>query len=369
MPMLRRTSDPVRAVLLAGALVAAWLLFRQLATLIGLLVLMMVIAIPVEAATTRLAARGVPRPVGAALTLLAGVAILAGLLALVIPPFVTQLQDFVDAVPGIVRDLQDRLRDAAGGSNADAGHRLREGLQGFIDDPVALLGPIASIGLGVAGVVGTFIVILITAYYVSSRPEPLVSGVLSLFPARRQPAVRDTLAEIRAAWIGWLQGVAVDMAVTGVLLYIGLELVGLDYAIVFAVFAALMVVVPYLGSLASAIPPVAFALADSPGRALVVLGVYLAVQQVESNLIVPLVMARTVRLHPAAIVIGVVIVGRVLGFAGLFVAVPIIAAVLILVRRLWIEPLHRVDEPGSTTHRSVTPRGGVGEIEQTLLPR
>jgi len=364
--MLRRTSDPVRAVLLAGALVAGWLLFRQLATLIGLLVLTLVIAIPVEAATTRLNARGVPRAVGAALTLLAGLALLAGLLALIIPPFVSELQDFVNAVPAILRDLQDRLHDASG---AETGHRLREGLQGYIDDPLALLGPIASIGLGVAGVAGTLIVILITAYYVSSRPEPLVSGVLSLFPARRQAAVRDTLDEIRAAWIGWLQGVAVDMAVTGVLLYIGLELVGLDYAIVFAVFAALLVVVPYLGSLASAVPPVAFALADSPGRALVVLGVYIAVQQVESNLIVPLVMARAVRIHPAAIVIGVVIVGRVLGFAGLFVAVPIIAAILILVRRLWTEPLQRVDEPGSTSHRSVTPRRGVGELEHTLLPR
>jgi len=221
MPVLRRSSDPVRAVLLAGALVAAWLLFRELATLLVLVVITLVIAIPLDACASRLEPRGVPRPAGAAIALIAGLAVLGGVLALVIPPFVDQLQRFVDAVPGILSDLHQRLHHLTGGGPRDAGVRVRDILQGYLDKPLRLLGPIASIGLGVAGVVGTFILVLMTAYYVASRPEPLVDGLLSLFPERRRPEVCETLAELRSAWIGWLQGVGVDMAVSGVLLYVG----------------------------------------------------------------------------------------------------------------------------------------------------
>ena len=72
-------------------------------------------------------------------------------------------------------------------------------------------------------------------------------------------------------------------------------------------------------------PPTLFALTDSPGKALVVLGAYVLVQQIESNVTIPVVMAQRVRLHPAVIAIGVVVVGQLFGFVGLFVAVPILS--------------------------------------------
>ena len=82
-----------------------------------------------------------------------------------------------------------------------------------------------------------------------------------------------------------------------------------------------------------------FALAESPGTALAALIVYIVVQQVESNVIIPLVMAQRVKLHPALIAIGVVLVGQLFGFVGLFVAVPIISAIVILIDELWVKPL------------------------------
>ena len=100
-------------------------------------------------------------------------------------------------------------------------------------------------------------------------------------------------------------------------------------------------VVPYFGAILGAIPPVLFALTDSPGKALAVLIVYVLVQQVESNLIIPLVMSRTVRLHPAVIAIGVVVVGRLFGVVGLFVAVPVISAIVILTEEYWVKRWRR----------------------------
>ncbi len=205
------------------------------------------------------------------------------------------------------------------------------------------MGPAAQVGLGVVGLLGTLVVILLTAFYIALKPRPLVKGLLSLFPQRRRADVERVLYEIRMAWMGWLRGVGIDMLVTGVLLYIGLMLVGLDFALVFAVLGALFVLIPYFGAVAGA-SPVLFALADSPGKAAIVFGLYILVQQVEGNVIIPLVMSRQVSLHPAVIIIGVVVVGRIIGFLGLLVAVPLISAAMILVRAIYVEPLARDDD-------------------------
>ena len=138
------------------------------------------------------------------------------------------------------------------------------------------------------------------------------------------------------------------MFISGTLLYIGLTIIGLDFAILFAVLTALLVVVPYFGAFVGAIPPVLFALTDSPGKALAVLIVYVLVQQIESNVIIPVVMSRTTRLHPALIAIGVVVVGNLFGIVGLFVAVPIISAAVILTEEIWVREIEAAHENRAT---------------------
>jgi predicted PurR-regulated permease PerM len=128
-----------------------------------------------------------------------------------------------------------------------------------------------------------------------------------------------------------------------VMLYVALTIVGLDFAIFFAVLSALLVVVPYFGAIAGAVPPVLFALTDSPGKALLVLGAYILVQQLESNVTIPIIMAQRVRLHPAVIAVGVVVVGQLFGFVGLFVAVPILSLITICVQEFWVKEVDELD--------------------------
>lgn len=339
MGLVRETRNVAyRAILLAAGLVVLGLLFQQLVTLMLAVLMTVIIAIPLSAGADRLERHGVPRPLGVLAGLLAGLSALALVLALVIPPFVNQAEAFIDDVPVVVDDLRDQIHDLTGATTEDIGEQVQESLQSLIDDPAQLLGQITSIGLSIAAVLGALILILITAFYMAVRPEPLIDGALKLFPPARRPHAQHVMARLRTSWIGWMQGVAVDMLVTGTLLYIGLSLVGLEFAIVFAVVTALLVVVPYFGAIVGGALPVLFALTDSPGKALLVLFVYLVVQQVESNVIIPLVMSRTVRLHPAVIAVGVVLVGQVFGFVGLVVAVPILSALVILVDELWVTP-------------------------------
>lgn len=340
---MRRASEPVKAVLLAAALVAAYLLAHELVTVLLTLVITAVIVLPVSAVATQLEKLGCPRFLGALIGLLLFLGALGGLVALVVPAFADQAQTLADDLPQIVDQLRAQLSDATGSRPSQTGTNLSAEVQKLIDDPQQLLGPLASFGLGLAGVLGTFVLIVLLAFYVAINPQPIEDGFIALFPLRHQDKAREVLEEIRQSWWGWLRGVGIDMLVTGVLLYAGLRLVGLDFALVFAVVSALLVVVPYLGAIAGGLPPVLFALTDSPTKALVVFGVYLLVQQIEGNVIVPVVMARAVSLHPAVVLGGVVAVGQLLGFLGLLVAVPIVSATVILVRELWVEPLRRGD--------------------------
>ena len=285
-------------------------------------------AIPLAAAATRFERRGLPRPIGALIALLGGLAVVALLITLLIPPFVDQTDEFVNAVPGIVDDLEKTYADVTGEDPGQVGDRVQEFVEKWTDDPERLIGPITSIGLNVAGILGALVLILITAYYMAIRPEPLVNGLVSLVPPPRRDHVRYVLERVRRSWIGWMEGVGVDMLATFALTFMGLSLIGLEFAIFFAVLSALLVVVPYFGAIAGAVPPVLFALTDSPGKALLTLAVYVLVQQIESNVTIPIVMSQRTRMHPAMIAIGVLVVGQLFGFIGLFVAVPILSLIV-----------------------------------------
>jgi predicted PurR-regulated permease PerM len=337
-----------KAVFLAAALLVLGLLFRQLATLMLAVLMTIIIAIPLSAGATLLERRGFPRAVGALLTLLAGLAVVAGVLALIIPTFIDQTNQFVDDVPGIVHDLEVTIGDITGNRPSEVGSDIQDFLRGYTDDPGRLIGPITAIGFGVAGVLAALVVMLITAYYMAVRPQPLVAGALRLVPPSRRRHARTVMDRLRTAWIGWMQGVAVDMFISGTLLYIGLSIIGLDFAILFAVLTALLVVVPYFGAFVGGIPPVLFALTDSPGKALAVFAVYILVQQIEGNIIIPVVMSRTTRLHPALIAIGVVVVGQLFGVVGLFVAVPIISAAVILTEEIYVREIEAAHENRAT---------------------
>ena len=332
-----------RTVLLVAALVLFGLAFQQLITLFVAVLATVLVAILLDAAASRLERSGIPRPLGALLALLAGIAVFAAILVAVIPPFIDETNKFVNNVPQIADDLQERVHDITGASKSEIGHRAQDFAKRYTDHPERLIGPLTSIGFGVAGVLAALVLMLIIAYYMAAKPQPLVSGMLRLFPPERRDHAEFVMSRLREAWVGWMQGVVVDMLVTGVLLYLGLSLIGLDYALVFAVVSALLVLIPYYGAFVGGIPPVLFGFADSPGKGLLALGIYVGVQQVESNFTIPLVMSKTVSMHPAVIAIGVLVVGRLLGFAGLFVAVPVLSFMTITIEEFWIKPMEEAD--------------------------
>jgi len=330
-----------KAVLLAFGLVIAAMIFRELISLVLGVLIVAIIAAPLSAFADMLQRWYVPRAIGAGVGLLLGLAVIGGLIALVVPVFTREVNHFAAALPAIGDSLTRRLGHLTGSSPAHVTAQVQHFVTNYTRDPSKLLGPAESIGASVAAAIAAIIVVLLTSLYTAIHPVPLISGMVRVFPPQRRPHVLHILGRLRTAYLGWLRGLLVGMVVLGGLTYLGLELVGLQFAAFFAVFTAFAMIVPYFGALASSIPPILYALTVSPKQAVLVAIIYVLAHQVESNVIQPLVVARTVKLHPALVAIGVIAVEQLFGFIGLLVAVPILATAMILVDELWVKPLER----------------------------
>jgi predicted PurR-regulated permease PerM len=343
-----------KAILLAFGLVIAAMVFRALSTLILGVLIVAIIASPLAAFADLLQRWRIPRAIGATLGLLIGLAAIGGLVALIVPVFSREVTHFVDDLPRIGDTLSRRLGRLTGSSPAHISGQIQHFVNNYTHNPSRLLGPVAVVGESVAAGVAAIVVVLLTSLYTAIHPEPLINGIMRLFPIPRRPHVQRVLVRLRTAYLAWLRGLFVGMVVLGTLTYLGLVLVGLNFAAFFAVFTAVAMIVPYFGALASSIPPILYALTISPQKAIVVAIIYILAHQLESNIIQPLVVARTVKLHPAVVAIGVVAVDQLFGFIGLLVAVPIIATVTILADELWVKNLEQGRAPVEQLRRAST---------------
>jgi predicted PurR-regulated permease PerM len=331
-----------RAVLLAFGLVVFGLVFKQIITLLLAVLIVVVIALPLSAFATGLQRIGIPRAVGALLGLLLGLGVLAGMVALIVPTFTTEIHHFAKSLPVIVDSLRHRLGQLTGTSSTRVGQQVQRFVNTYTQHPTKLLGPLASVGASVVAGIAAAVVVLLTALYTAIHPEPLRAGLVRTAPPSRRPQVEHILDRLRVAYLGWLRGLAIGMVILGGMTYLGLRLVGLGFAAFFAIFTAVAMIIPYFGALLSSIPPIVYALTVSPSKAVLVAIIYVLAHQLEGNVIQPLVVARTVELHPAVVAVGVVAVDRLFGFVGLIVAVPLLATVKVLWEELWINSL----EPG-----------------------
>jgi predicted PurR-regulated permease PerM len=308
--------------------------------------IVVIIALPLSAVATALQRYRVPRVLGATLALLVGVGAIAGLIIAIVPVFTHEVKQFTDSLPTIVDSLRHKLAGLTGTSPSHVGKQVQHFVNGYTQHPAKLLGPLASVGASIAAALAAIVVVLLTALYTAIQPEPLLNGLFRLFaPARRQHAER-IVYRLRRAYIGWLRGLVIGMVVLGGLTYIGLRIVGLGFAAFFAVFTAVAIIVPYFGALVSSVPPIVYALTFSPGKAILVAAIYVIAHQVEGNVIQPVVVARSVEMHPALVAVGVVAVDMLFGFVGLFVAIPILVTVKILIEELWVHPMEHGGDVG-----------------------
>ena len=202
----------------------------------------------------------------------------------------------------------------------------------------------AGVGLTLATVLSLGVVVFISTIYLVIRPAPWVDGFVSLFPAGWRPRTREVLGAMYQTVQRWFLGQLAAMTFIAVFWAISLSIIGVPFALLIGIFSGLVSFVPYLGATISVVIPILLALISDPFTVVWVILAFIIIQQIEGNLLQPIVMSRAVDLHPALVVFAILIMGTLFGLVGVFLAVPLVAAVQVLVRELWVQ---RMDEIGT----------------------
>jgi predicted PurR-regulated permease PerM len=316
--------------------------------------LTILISIILSAPVNYLHRRGVPRTWGA----LAVISALAGSLWLfglaVVPAVEAQSTQLVTAFPVLLEEALGLFNRAQGffglGARVSLDGESFSGLGGQVLTGNAV-STAAGVGLTVATAVSLGLVVLIATLYMVIRPEPWVDGFVSLFPAGWRQRAREVLFEMYHTVQRWFIGQLAAMTFIAVFWAVSLSVIGVPFALLLGIFSGLVSFVPYLGATISVVLPLLLALISEPFTAVYVILAFVVIQQIEGNILQPILMSRAVDLHPALVVFAILTMGTLFGIVGVFLAVPLVAVVQVLVRELWVRRMDGIGtDPNPPTH-------------------
>ena len=208
-------------------------------------------------------------------------------------------------------------------------------------DGVESAAKLVGVALGTLNALADLLLLLVVGIYLAADPGLYFRGTLRLLPQAVRPRASTALSNAGATLRNWLGGQLVAMLIVGVLTFAGLAALGVPLALSLATIAAVLEFVPFVGPILAAIPAVLIAFAVDPATAFSVALLYLAIQQVEGYVLMPLVQRWAVALPPALGAVSVVAFAVLFGLPGVFFAVPLTIVAMVLVRELYLdrEPL------------------------------
>jgi predicted PurR-regulated permease PerM len=302
-------------ILIAVALIGLWALTR-----LWPIVLLVLTAFIFHAALLPyvewMVRRGMPRTLSVLLIFAAVLAALAGLSALVVPAMVDEFTDLRDNLPEDAQDAENFLDDF--GINVELSDRARD-----IDWDRIISGS-AAVDYGQRALtilLGVLTVAVLTAYLLVDTPR-LSRFIYQFVPPGREPEMEKVLTQLQRVVGGYIRGQVVTSACIFVFTLVVLLAAGVPNALAFAVLAAFVDIIPLIGATIAVVFPTLAAFQESPTQAIIVLALLLLYQQFEDRFLTPRVYGQTLNLPPLVVLIAVLAGGRLLGIAGVLLAMP-----------------------------------------------
>jgi len=293
-----------------------------------------VIASSVEPAIHGLMRRGISRLFAVIITYAVIVAAFAAIIFLFVPPVLDDTAGFLQGIPAQLTSIN--ISDATHGllplgsigdtiSSADI---LKNITSALADSTGGALTTISAFFGGLA----SFVLIFVFAIYFSVQETGVDDFLRIVSPVKHQVYILNLWKRSQEKIGKWMQGQIVLALIVGVLLYLGLTILGVPYALLLAVLAAFFELIPIFGQIMAAVPAVVIGFGHGGlTEALLIAGLYLVVQQFESHLIYPIVVKKVVGIPPLIVIIALLVGYKLLGFLGVLISVPIAGAVQELV--------------------------------------
>lgn len=317
------------------ALVVSIYLLWEIRQVLLLLFAAVVIATVLNRVVRVLRRLRIKRGLAIAITIALLLLIVFGLFAIILPRFIDQLQSLSGLLPAAIERLsniydwfQSRIPGMALGENQGV-DRLLDEAQALISNTIGNFFLILNSSIN--AVVNLFLVLAATVMLLVN-PGSYRRTVIAVFPAFYRDRINEILNKCEHSLVGWFQGTLVGMVTIGTMSYIGLLILGVPLPLVNAILAGLLEIIPNVGPVMSAIPPILLALLDAPWKGFAVLILYFLIQQFESLALMPILMKRAVSLMPLFTLLSVVIFAALFGLLGLFLAVP-----LLIVMQIWLQ--------------------------------
>lgn len=276
--------------------------------------------------------KGIKRIFSVIITYLIILAIIALVISLIIPLIYDQISDLSETVPAIIKNVQnivnsiiDKFKKIDGIDSNVLKEKLLSGISNYGENIYTSLPNIVVdfIKNFISGI-GTFFLGLLIGFFLLLGFKDVNDSIILLIPGKFHKSAKDLLGKINKTLRGYVNGALFDASIILVACAICFSIFGLKSALLFALFCAIMNVIPYAGPYIGAVPALLVGFSQSTSIGFAVLISIVVIQTIEGNILSPIVMSKTTNVKPVAIIIGLLIFGHFFGILGMILSTPLI---------------------------------------------
>ncbi|HEX9664916.1 MAG TPA: AI-2E family transporter [Patescibacteria group bacterium] len=270
-----------------------------------------------------------PRSISVILIYVVVIGLVSLSLVLIIPPIVHQLTNLIKVFPAFFSE-HNFISDYFG--RAEIFEGLKTGLSSLESSLGRTATGVYSTVSSIFGGIISLILVLVITFYMTIEEDATRRVLKSVTPDKYLPYVTQLTNRIQNKLGLWLKGQLILSLILGIISYIGLKILGIEYALILAVLAGLAEFVPFLGPIIAGIPAVILAFFQEPIKAVFVIILYIIIQQVENHILVPKVMQKTVGLNPIIVIVALLVGAKLAGVLGALLAVPVATAIGVFIK-------------------------------------
>ncbi len=279
-----------------------------------------------------------------------------------LPPEVSEQIDISD-----MQKLEQFIRDIFG-STEDLMKDILDKVKNYVFD-TNLIGNIWAFLSKIFGFIVDFVLGLFIAFYILSSKEKRLAQINKFRAAylneKQDSKVTEIVTLVDKTFGSFFKGVLLDAVIVGVLMFIGLSIFHVsEYNLLIAAICAITNIIPVFGPLIGAIPSGLIVLITNPERFLVFIILVLVIQQLDGNILVPLIQGNNTGISSLAVLISITVMGGLFGVAGMIIGVPVFAVIIELVKRAIEDRLRKQDKDTDTTH--YYRKGAIGNAEEEV---
>ncbi|PIR69989.1 MAG: hypothetical protein COU47_00970 [Candidatus Niyogibacteria bacterium CG10_big_fil_rev_8_21_14_0_10_46_36] len=298
--------------------------------ILAIAIFSVVIASAVEPAAIWFSDRKIPRVIGVLITYILAVIVLTAAFSLVVPPLFSEFSSLATDIPTFIQNVTEptvlaqyfpSLPSSIGSILGSIGRELSQAISGFSGDFFQTVS-------GIFGGALSLLVIVVLSFYLSVQENGIENFLRIITPLNYEDYVLNVWKRSKRKIGRWMRGQILLGVLVGVMSFLGLAILQVDFALSLAILAGVFELIPIFGATLAAVPAVILAFLQEPILGLLVLALYIIIQQIENNLVYPIVMRKAIGVHPALVILSMIIGAQLGGIAGVLLAVPIVVVIV-----------------------------------------